>query len=232
MLTPGSPEDPTGIYDEEYGARIARAVGLSSFSTWIEEFDGVPAVVIERYDRSSEAPEGRIHQEDFNQALGAVGNEKYQRISGKVSTERIAGMLHEVSDRESTARMFRLVVLSAAPGNLDLHAKNLSLLHPLEGAPSLAPAYDVVPQAHRPNDGELAMSVGGEYRHADITLEHLVAEGRACRVENAARITIETLGQTLEAVRHEVPHEHAYPGVQSDIERFTTNLLAGRAIGD
>src|SRR5579859_3650687 len=67
ILKPESRDYPTSIYDEEFGARVARATGLTSFATWIEEFEGVPAVVIERYDRSPEAPEGRIHQEDFNQ---------------------------------------------------------------------------------------------------------------------------------------------------------------------
>ena len=90
ILKPESRDYPTSIYDEEFGARFARATGLTSFPTWIEEFDGVPAVVIERYDRSPDAPQGRIHQEDFNQVLGAAGNQKYQKYGGKVSLERIA----------------------------------------------------------------------------------------------------------------------------------------------
>ena len=52
ILKPESRDYPTSIYDEEFGARFARAAGLTSFPTWIERFDGVPAVVIERYDRS------------------------------------------------------------------------------------------------------------------------------------------------------------------------------------
>ena len=40
ILKPESRDYPTSIYDEEYGARFARAVGLTSFPTWIEEFDG------------------------------------------------------------------------------------------------------------------------------------------------------------------------------------------------
>jgi serine/threonine-protein kinase HipA len=59
ILKPQSRDYPTSIYDEEYGARFARAAGLTSFPTWIEEFSAVPAVVIERYDRSPEAPHGR-----------------------------------------------------------------------------------------------------------------------------------------------------------------------------
>jgi hypothetical protein len=74
ILKPASRDYPTSIYDEEFGSRFAQAAGLTSFPTWIEEFAGVPAVVIERYDRSPDAPEGRIHQEDFSQVLGAAGS--------------------------------------------------------------------------------------------------------------------------------------------------------------
>jgi serine/threonine-protein kinase HipA len=59
---------------------------------------GVPAVVIERYDRSPDAPQGRIHQEDFNQVLGAAGNQKYQKYGGKVSLERIARVFSAASE--------------------------------------------------------------------------------------------------------------------------------------
>ncbi|HEY9392869.1 MAG TPA: HipA domain-containing protein, partial [Nocardioides sp.] len=39
----------------------------------------------------------------------------------------------------------QMAVLAVAVGNLDMHAKNLGILHPLDNEPRLAPAYDVVP---------------------------------------------------------------------------------------
>ena len=116
ILKPESRDYPTSIYDEEFGARFARAAGLSSFPTWIEEFEGVPALVIERYDRSPDAPQGRIHQEDFNQVLGAAGNQKYQKYGGKVSLERIARVFSALGDGDSLDRLFKLVVVSVAVG--------------------------------------------------------------------------------------------------------------------
>jgi acyl-CoA synthetase (AMP-forming)/AMP-acid ligase II len=158
ILKPESPDYPTAIYDEEYGARFVRAAGLSSFSTLIQEFEGVPAVVIERYDRSPDAPQGRIHQEDFNQVLGAAGIQKYQKYGGRVSLERVARVFSVAGDYDSLERLFRLVVVSVAVGNLDLHANNLSLLHHPDASMTLSPAYDVVPRAHQPNDGEVALA--------------------------------------------------------------------------
>jgi serine/threonine-protein kinase HipA len=231
ILKPESRDYPTSIYDEEFGSRFARAVGLTSFPTWIEEFTGIPAVVIERYDRSPHAPEGRIHQEDFNQVLGAAGNQKYQKYGGKVSLERIARVFSAIGERDSLERLFALVVVSVSVGNLDLHAKNLSLLHLPDGSMTLSPAYDVVPQAHQPNDGEVALAVGGEYRHAAITLNHLVAEGRSWGLARAADLAEETLSTVLQLANAEIPDERAHPGLARDISRFASNLLTGHAIG-
>lgn len=231
ILKPEPQDAPTSIYDEEFGARLARAVGLASFSTWIEEFNGVPAVVIERYDRSLKAPQGRIHQEDFNQIIGAAGDQKYQRYSGRVSLKRIAQVLSTIGDRDATQRLFRLVVVSVAAGNLDLHAKNISLLHHPDGSMTLAPAYDVVPQAHQQNDGEVALAVDGEYQHAAITLDHLVAEGHAWGLTDAAGIAEDTLTTVDKMVAREIPHQRAHPGLAEDIGGFTSNLLAGRQAG-
>ena len=231
ILKPESRDYPTSIYDEEFGSRFARAVGLTSFPTWIEEFSGIPAVVIERYDRSPDAPQGRIHQEDFNQVLGAAGNQKHQKYGGKLSLERIARVFSAIGDRDSLERLFALVVVSVSVGNLDLHAKNLSLLHLPDGAMTLSPAYDVVPQAHQPNDGEVALAVGGEYRHAAITLNHLVAEGRSWGLARAADLAEETLTTVLQLANAENPHKRAHPGLARDISRFASNLLTGHPIG-
>jgi serine/threonine-protein kinase HipA len=231
ILKPESRDYPTSIYDEEFGARFARAAGLTSFPTWIEEFAGAPAVVIERYDRSPDAPQGRIHQEDFNQVLGAAGNQKYQKYGGKVSLERIARVFSAVGDRDSLERLFKLVVVSVSVGNLDMHGKNLSMLHLPDGAMRLSPAYDVVPQAHQPNDGEVALAVGGEYRHAAITISHLLAEGRAWGLAEPADLAEEALVTVLQVANTEAPHKRAHAGLARDISGFAANLLAGRAIG-
>jgi serine/threonine-protein kinase HipA len=231
ILKPESRDYPTLIYDEEYGARFTRAAGLTAYRTWIDEFTGVPAVVIERYDRSPDDPQGRVHQEDFNQVLGAAGNQKYQKYGGKVSLERIARVLSATGDRDSLERLFKLVMVSVAVGNLDLHAKNISLLHLPDGSMTLSPAYDVVPQAHQPSDGEIALAIDGEYRHAAITLDHLVAEGRGWGLAHAADVARETLGMVLQLANTELPHKRAYAGLPHDIAGFAANLLAGRATG-
>ncbi|MDR0945592.1 MAG: HipA domain-containing protein, partial [Bifidobacteriaceae bacterium] len=122
ILKPITPDYPTMIFDEEYGDRLARAIGLLPYETRIEEFAGVPALMIERYDRDPAAPRGRIHQEDFNQALGLSRNAKYQKQGGQVSVTRIARTVAAATDDDSLTRLARMVVLAVAVGNLDLHA--------------------------------------------------------------------------------------------------------------
>lgn len=232
ILKPESHVHPTVIYDEEYGSRFARAVGLSEFRTEIREFDGVAALVIERYDRAPDAPACRIHQEDFSQVLGAGGDQKYQKFGGRVSAARIAGVLSAVGDRAAVAQLLRMTTLAVAVGNLDMHAKNISLLHHPDGSISLAPAYDVVPQVHQPNDGEMALAVDREYRHRAITRTHLIAEGKAWGLSDAADVVDGTLATALDLAATESPHPRAHPGVAADITRFATNLVAGRGAGE
>jgi serine/threonine-protein kinase HipA len=161
----------------------------------------------------------------------ATGNQKYQKYGGKVSLARIARVFSALGDRDSMRRLFKLVVISVSVGDLDMHAKNLSMLHLPDGAMTLSPAYDVVPQAHQPNDGEVALAIGGEYRHAAITMNHLLTEGRAWGLAEAADLAEETLVTVLQLADTEAPDRRAYAGLAGDISGFASNLLDGRAIG-
>jgi serine/threonine-protein kinase HipA len=64
-----------------------------------------------------------------------------------------------------------------------------------------------------------------------VTVEHLVAEGQAWGLAHAADLATETLATVLDTVRAEPPHERAHPGLDQQIEGFTSNLLAGREAG-
>jgi serine/threonine-protein kinase HipA len=95
--------------------------------------------------------------------------------------------------------------------------------------------FDFLPDpaavARQPNDGEVALAVGGEYRHAAITMNHLLVEGRAWGLVEAADLAEETLTTVQQLASTQSPHKRSYPVLTRDISRFTSNLLAGRAIG-
>lgn len=117
IVKPRNSRNPTAIFDEEYGSRFVRALGLATFDTHLQDFAGEIALVIKRYDRSEEMPDGRIHQEDMNQALGAHGNEKYQSHGGKVSLVRMASVFSKRGDYDSMQRLLEATVLSVAVGS-------------------------------------------------------------------------------------------------------------------
>lgn len=140
-------------------------------------------------------------------------------------------MLEQYAGPESLEALLRMVTLAAAVGNLDMHAKNISLLHLEEGTVELAPAYDFVPQAHQRNDGEMALAIAGEYRHAHITRTHLIEEALSWGFADPEPTIDEALETVLETVRREEPHPRADPRLTEDISRFTQNLLESRAAG-
>lgn len=220
-------EHASVIFDEEYGARLMRRVGLSAFETTIDTFDGLPTLVIERFDREAGR---RIHQEDFSQALGAVGNQKYQELGGVVSLRRVAETLQRHASLRDRTRLAQMVTASVALGNLDMHTKNLALLHRAGGGPRLAPAYDFVPQAHQSNEGRLALAVNRIYRHADMTAEDLAAEFTSWGLRGADGRVAETLRELSSAVEAEEPVNGAFPRLREQLSRFLDNLLSGRPI--
>jgi serine/threonine-protein kinase HipA len=181
LVKPVPDAHPTLIFDDEYGTRLSRRARVTTSFAWLQDFDDTPGLVIERYDRTPARE--RIQQEDFSQVLGAQGDQKYQAISGKVSLRRVAAVFGARGDRSSLGRLLDQVTVAAGIGNLDLHTRNLSLLHPLDATPSLAPAYDVVPLRQHADDGQMALAVDGEYQHAALTVDHLVAEAESWRAQ-------------------------------------------------
>jgi serine/threonine-protein kinase HipA len=124
-----------------------------------------------------------------------------------------------------------MVTFAVGIGNLDLHTKNLGLLHPADGDITLAPAYDVVPQAHSPGDGRLALAINGKYRHADISRDDLHAEFAAWGLRRAATTVNETLEELQTVVGEETPIDGAFPFLQEQLLAFIDNLGGGNAVG-
>ena len=237
IIKPIVPEYPTMIYDEAFCMRMAYDAGLTRHPVWIEDFDGCDALVIERYDRNIEAYGLRIHQEDFNQALGARGSEKYQEYGGKVSAKRIAQTLARFGNREDVTRYASQLIFAVAIGNLDMHAKNISILHLPDESISLAPTYDQVPLRHQNTDGKMALAVNGKYSHASISLADIAAELISWRCPGFSSEAEATLfaENCLEAYRNGLndlaPDPGAYPYLKDEISFFISRLLSGKEIG-
>lgn len=217
------------LAEEEYGHRLAVRMGLASTDVWRERMGGRECLVIERYDRVGPNGAERVHQEDFDQALALRGDEKYQEIGGRVRLARVAEVLRAHTDG-GAPRLAAHMVTAVATGNLDLHAKNLALLHFPDGTTAPAPAYDMVPMAQRVGvDGRLAMAVSGEYRLAAVTRTHLEQEVRSWGGDPGQ------VGAALEQLCDVVETESVPSGVevvQPMVLTAATRLLGGEPVGN
>jgi len=237
ILKPVVYDYPTMIYDEAFCMHMAYDAGLTKHPVWVENFDGADALVIERYDRKKGADIDRIHQEDFNQALGIRGSEKYQEYGGKVSAKRIAQTLSRFGKDEDVEKFASMLIFAVAIGNLDMHAKNVSILHLPDESIALAPTYDQVPLRHQSADGKMALSIGGEYVHANLSLTSIVSELSSwqCRSFSDEAEVVRFVKNCLESyndtLNNAVPIKNAYPDLKADISLFIANLLSGKKIG-
>jgi len=129
------------------------------------------------------------------------------------------------------------LIFAIAIGNLDMHAKNVSILHMRDEAIKLAPTYDQVPLRHLSNDGKMALAIGGEYLHANISLKNIIFELTSwqCLRFSSPDETSDFIRNRLEiyhrAMNNTVAHERTYPKLKTDISLFISNLLSGEAIG-
>jgi serine/threonine-protein kinase HipA len=114
-------------------------------------------------------------------------------------------------------RLLALVTLSVAVGNLEVHAKNISLLHPPEGPPRLAPAYDVVPLTHYSGiDGRMAMAINEVYEHSRIRRRDLISEAGNWGLgsSRAEKIVDEALEVIRATVQHKAPDAREGPSTR------------------
>jgi len=82
-----------------------------------------------------------------------------------------------------TQHLLRWQIFNVLVGNSDGHAKNLSLLHLLNGETRLAPFYDLVcTRAIERIDYHLALNVGGERNPSLIARPHWETLARQCDV--------------------------------------------------
>ncbi|MDR3736696.1 MAG: type II toxin-antitoxin system HipA family toxin [Acidobacteriaceae bacterium] len=133
-------------------------------------------LLVSRYDRQPR-PEGgwyRLHQEDFNQALGKPPSAKYERNQSGIKGPRLADMF-AVVDRHMTAsdrtRLLDAVIFNVLIDNTDTHAKNYSIMLSGRGA-SLAPLYDLMCASCWNVTRNMAQTIGGKDRGDHILGRH------------------------------------------------------------
>lgn len=238
ILKPVGADDRHAVEAEAYALAVARAAGLTTADSWVEQIGTRWVLVIERYDRHRvDGRIERLHQEDAAQALGIPwgGNEKFEQNDARASLSVIASLLDRgrnlFSARDGDRMsLLRYTAFNVAIGNTDAHAKNFSFLHDDRGQVSLAPLYDVAPLALAYDaTTRLSMRINGVTHLPDVTRDDLVAEGVGWGLtHSSARTAVdETLSAMIEATRVLPAHESIESHVPGYVRGQAQNLLDG-----
>ncbi len=223
------------VVDTEAAAlAMAREVGLGQVEATVEEFAGVRAIVVSRYDRRTvDGRTERVHQEDSAQALGihtADPNRKFQRGKRLPNLAAIADVLRNGGSEPDA--LLSLTTFNLAIGNTDAHAKNISVLRLPDGSARLAPAYDVAMHLHhRGATRSFAMDVNATWDVDRLTAADLVAEGESWglprrRAQRVVRTALERCEVAL-AVLERPEHAAVSAAARRAVTRQVTTLLSG-----
>ena len=185
------------VENEFYCLRLAAAFGLPVTKAEMQDFNGMRALVVERFDRRWTADKRllRMPQEDFCQVLSVPPTRKYQSEGGPgliQMLEVLRGSDSPTVDRETLlkAQIFFWLI-----GATDGHAKNFSMFLGPGGSYRLTPLYDVLTAQPSLDAGQvqrkqmkLSMSVGTKrhYRIDEIQGRHFVQTGTAAGLPKSA----------------------------------------------
>lgn len=212
---------------------LARRTGLGDVEAHLADFAGRRAIVVRRYDRTVQPHGvGRVHQEDFAQALGIDTRDpdrKFQHGRRLPSLAAVAAVLETLGVDPTV--LLRLTAFNLAVGNTDAHVKNLSLVHHADGGHALAPAYDVAMHTHHDHaDRRFAMDLLDRRDMAELNGQDLVEESARWGLTRvrASRAVHDTLERLLTGLAHVDRGDH--PGVTdrawSVVEQRAARLLA------
>ena len=205
---------PTDAFDghaenEHLCLCLARALGLSVAHSRVHRFDGEPAIVVERFDRTTwNGQLLRVHQEDICQALAVVPTRKYQSDGGPGPTAIVELLrTHSSAGSEDVQRLVDALAFNWLIAGTDAHAKNYSLLLGSPGRVRLAPLYDLGSALPYPGLRQdkltMAMKIGNTYRLRDIRRHHWE------KLAGELRLPVEaTLARIIEMAQALPDHAH------------------------
>ncbi|MFY9344641.1 MAG: type II toxin-antitoxin system HipA family toxin [Planctomycetota bacterium] len=218
------------VANEFFAMRLAAATGLTVPVTEMRVVDGMPILLVERFDRWRDE-RGRLrrrHQEDFCQALGVPPDHKYQAEGGP----SLPAMFDLLTKHSSLAAIDRLALLQMAQfhfllGNADAHAKNFSLLHEPRQV-RLAPVYDAMCTLVYPSlSTRMAMKIDSRYEFDEVMPDHWAKLAATIHMAPpAVRERLRGLADALPGLAREVVA--ALPGLVAEplIARIETTLSA------
>lgn len=222
---------PHLLASEDWALKVAAAAGLPAAQAHRETFGARQAIVVTRYDRTPDG--GRLHQEDFTQALALASTSKYETSTtppSRLTQLARAAAPHTRDDREFRRELLRAITFNLVIGNGDAHSKNYSMLLRDGGEVMLAPLYDIAPTlllyAQSNNAGHV---VGGQSRLNYLTLDHVIREGESWGMDAGdARATAVTVLESAATAASKVPAPEEIGFLSELVAARAGDLLEGR----
>jgi serine/threonine-protein kinase HipA len=195
---------PQTAVNEALVMRLAAAAGLDAPEVRYEP--DLDAVVIARYDRLPTA-DGRLlrlHQNDLCQILGVAPGRKYESEGGPTLAACFSAVMrHSAQPALDKKRLLEWVAFNVAVGNMDSHAKNLSMLAS-DGRTRLAPFYDLVcTTVYEHLSKRFAFRIGGENRPGWMMERHW--EGFAAETELKPQFVRKVRQNMCEKIEYALP---------------------------
>ena len=179
------PDFSDSPWNEWLCLNLCAEFGLISARSNVLHFNGIPVIVIERFDRHwQDGVLYRLPQEDLCQALGVPPAKKYESDGGPGILAILEFLRQAADPRADRLTFMKSQIVFWLLAAIDGHAKNYSIFLTPDGF-SLTPLYDVMSAAPYPELAlqkiKLAMAVGDNrhYRIHKIAPRHFYQIGRA-----------------------------------------------------
>jgi len=162
---------PGLVHNEIAGMSLMAYAGVPTATHSVNRLD---ASIYEtaRFDRvtGSDGRIRRLHAEDGCQMTGHTSLAKYADPRGPSYQSIMAALRRHSADAVTDGeRLLRWAIANIVIGNRDAHAKNISILHDLDGTIRLAPVYDVICTLVYPIESMLPLPFGGHRHTAAFT---------------------------------------------------------------
>tara|TARA_B110000003_G_scaffold269476_1_gene300544 strand:- start:91 stop:1428 length:1338 start_codon:yes stop_codon:yes gene_type:complete len=237
ILKPAPANFPGFVENEHFCLSLAAALGINTAHSNVIKADGIPVIVVTRYDRHLIGGKYiRIHQEDLCQAQAIYPELKYQSDGGP-SVEDIANTIWEVSTDALTdiLSFADALILNFLISGTDAHAKNFSLLLASNNQVRLAPLYDIAsslpyPRQISPHKAKLAMKIGSEYHIKKINKLHWEACAKKLRLSPTTLIErLHDRAQKLETQAPTIAQKLNQQGLEHSIVHTLSESISKRA---
>ena len=190
-----------GIAGNEHTCmELARRSGLEAAETEVGTFGEHKALVVKRFDRKEGG--GKLHQEDFCQALGRMG--KYQQDPDGPSLKALF-----TKGPVGGWALWDQVMFAWLIGDEDKHAKNVSVLYPEDGSVRLSPVYDAVcTMRYGGLERGMAWKIGNTYHANAVTERGIGVQATRCGLDpNEAVHRLHGLAERMRTAKEDMRRE-------------------------